>query len=189
MSYGEIDFSDARKLRMKAEEQLKENQTNIGSEAEAEEADIKKLLHELQVHQIELEMQNEELLHTYEIAETALKKYTLLYDLAPMGYFTLDSDGTICELNFAGAKMLGDRRFSLVNSNFKLYIDDGSKPEFNKFFKKVYSGKFKQTSEVMLGYNGNPLCHVYMEGIVTDDDRKCLLSVVDISGLKTRINP
>ena len=134
-------------------------------------------------------MQNEELRRTYDVAETALKKYTLLYDLAPMGYFTLDQDGTICELNFAGAKMLGDRRFSLVNSNFKLYIDNGSKPVFNVFFKKVYSSHSKESCEVMLGYNGCKLCQVYMEGIVTGEDRKCLLSVVDLSHLKSRISP
>ena len=54
------------------------------------ESDVKKLLHELQVHQIELEMQNEELRKANETAETALKKYTMLYDFAPMGYFTLE---------------------------------------------------------------------------------------------------
>ena len=92
-----------------------------------------KLLHELQVHQIELEMQNEELIQANETAETALKKYTMLYDFAPMGYFTLDPDGTICELNFTGAEMLGDKRFSLVNSNFKLFISEDSRPVFDVF--------------------------------------------------------
>ena len=81
------------------------------------ESDTRKLLHELQVHQIELEMQNEELRQANEIAEEALKNYTMLYDFAPMGYFTLDSDGSICELNFTGAEILGDKRFSLINSN------------------------------------------------------------------------
>ena len=187
MSYGEIDLSDAKTLRLKAEEQLKENERKTGQEYNG--VDVNKLLHELQVHQIELEMQNEELRHTYEVAETALKKYTLLFDLAPMGYFTLDSDGSICELNFAGASMLGDRRFSLINSNFKLYVAEGSRPVFNEFFRKVYSRKSKETCEVMLGYNDKPLCRVYMEGVVTGDDGKCLLSVVDISGLLNLVNP
>jgi len=93
MSNKEINFTDAQMLRMKAEEQLKEKQKKV--DKSVMEIDAKKLLHELQVHQIELEMQNEELCHTNETAETALKKYTMLYDFAPMGYFTLDSDGTI----------------------------------------------------------------------------------------------
>jgi len=101
-----------------------------------------------------------------------------------MGYFTLDSDGTICELNFTGAEMLGEKRFSLVNSNFKLFVSKDSQPVFNDFFSKVYAGNAKESCEVMLGYDNNPLCLVYMEGIVTGDDRKCLLSVVDISGFK-----
>jgi len=108
----------------------------------------------------------------------------MLYDFAPMGYFTLDSDGTICELNFTGAEMLGEKRFSLVNSNFKLFVSKDSQPVFNDFFSKVYASNAKESCEVMLGYDNNPLCLVYMEGIVTGDDRKCLLSVVDISGFK-----
>ncbi len=182
MSDEELDFTDARMLRKKAEEQLKEKQKKI--DTPVMEIDVKKLLHELQVHQIELEMQNEELRQAYETAETALKKYTMLYDLAPMGYFTLDSEGSICELNFTGADMLGDRRFSLVNSNFKLFISEDSLPVFNNFFTKVFVSNAKESCEVMLGYDKNPLCFVYMEGIVTGDDRKCLLSVVDISGFK-----
>jgi PAS domain-containing protein len=129
-------------------------------------------------------MQNEELRQANERAEEALRKYTMLYDFAPMGYFTLDSDGSIFELNFTGAEMLGDKRFSLINSNFKLFIAESSKSVFNKFFKNVYAGNSKESCELMLGYNGKPLCLVYMEGIVLGDDRKCLLSVVDISGFK-----
>jgi PAS domain-containing protein len=182
MSNKAKNFTDAQILRKKAEEQLKEKQKKM--DKPVMEIDAKKLLHELQVHQIELEMQNEELRQANETAETALKKYTMLYDFAPMGYFTLDSDGSICDLNFTGAEMLGEKRFSLVNSNFKLFVSEDSKPVFNDFFSKVYASDAKQSCEVMLGYDNNPLCLVYMEGIVTGDDRKCLLSVVDISGFK-----
>jgi PAS domain-containing protein len=129
-------------------------------------------------------MQNEELQEANDTAEKALKKYTMLYDFAPMGYFTLESDGSISELNFTGADLLGEKRFTLVNHNFKLFVSKESQPVFNNFFKRVYAGHSKESCEVMLAYDNNPLCQVYMEGIVTGDDRKCLLSVVDISGFK-----
>jgi len=148
------------------------------------ETDAIKLLHELQVHQIELEMQNEELIQANETAETALRKYTMLYDFAPMGYFTLDPEGNINELNFTGAELLGDKRFSLVNSNFRIYLTEDSRPIFENFFSKVHSNKAKESCEVKLGYDGNPISTVYMEGIVTGDDKNCLLSVVDITGFK-----
>ncbi len=179
MSNEEQNVLDAQLLRLKAEEKLKEKQGKM--DKPVKETDVKKLLHELQVHQIELEMQNEELREAYETAETALKKYTLLYDFAPMGYFTLDHDGSICELNFTGAEILKDRRFSLVNKNFKLFVSKDSQLIFNEFFRKVYADKSKESCQVMLGYNGSSLCMVYIEGIVTGDDQKCLLSVVDIT--------
>jgi PAS domain-containing protein len=187
MSKKDQNLTESQLLRLKAEEKLKEKQKK-GS-IPVLESETKKLLHELQVHQIELEMQNEELQEAYETAEKALKKYTMLYDFAPMGYFTLDSDGSICDLNFTGADLLGEKRFTLVNSNFKLFISKESQPAFNNFFRKIYSGNAKESCEVMLSYDNNPLCLVYMEGIVTGDDRKCLLSVVDISGFKKQNNP
>ena len=182
----EQSFTDPQMLRKKAEEQLRKKQKKV--DKPVMETDVKKLLHELQVHQIELEMQNEELHQAYETAETALKKYTMLYDFAPMGYFTLDNEGSIIDLNFTGAEMLGDKRFSLVNSNFKLFISKDSQAVFNDFFSKVFTSNTKESCEVKLGYDNKPLCMVYMEGIVTGDDRKCLLSVVDISGFKKQDN-
>jgi len=133
-------------------------------------------------------MQNEELREANEPAETALKKYTMLYDFAPLGYFTLDSDGNICDLNFTGAEMLGDRRFSLLNSKFRLFVSEESHSEFDNFFHKVFNSNAKESCEVTLGYVNNPLYFVYMEGIVTGDERKCLLSVVDISSFIKQSN-
>ncbi|MCF8226955.1 MAG: PAS domain-containing protein [Bacteroidales bacterium] len=184
MSIENQDSSDPGMLRKKAEEKLKSKQK---SEVKPDlETDAKKLLHELQVHQIELEMQNEELRRANETAEAALKKYTMLYDLAPMGYFTLDEDGSISELNFTGAELLGDKRYSLVDSNFKLFISKESKKVFNDFFRKVYTSSAKESCNVKLSYNDKTLSFVYIEGIVTGDDRKCLLSVVDISEIKQK---
>jgi PAS domain-containing protein len=151
-------------------------------DAQGMEVDVKRLVHELQVHQIELQMQNEELRQANEMTEAALKKFTMLYDFAPMGYLTLDAEGGIRDLNFTAAEMLGDKRFALINSNFKFYVSEDSRTVFNRFFDKLYTGKAKESCKVMLGYNNNPLCLVYMEGIVTEDDHQCLLSVVDVSG-------
>ena len=182
MSDEELDFSDAQMLRKIAEEQLKVKHKKIAQPDM--EVDVKKLMHELQVHQIELEMQNEELRQAYERAETALKKYTMMYDLAPIGYFTLDSDGCISDLNFTGADLLGERRFSLINVNFRLFVAKESLTRFDQFFRKVFDSNTKETCEVKLGNEKVPPFIVYIEGIVTGEERKCLLSVLDISSFK-----
>ena len=173
------DLTDAQILRMKAESKIRVSLLN--EKNQVEESDVMKLIHELQVHQIELEMQNEQLNQAYEATGTALKKYTMLYDFAPMGYFTLDREGRIGELNFTAAEMLGDKRFALINSNIKLYISETSLPVFKKFFAKVYSGCSKESCKVVFGGNEGPSCSVYMEGILTGDDQQCLVSVVDLS--------
>jgi PAS domain-containing protein len=174
----EMDFTDAKKLREIAEKLLNEKLENEAGRLKNLNKD--KLLHELQVHHIELEMQNEELRQAYETAEKALRSYTMLFDLSPVGYFSLDEDGSICDLNFTGADLLGEKRFSLLSSNFKLFISEESKPVFNNFFKNLYDKHFKESCLLTLGYNSKK-CHVYMEGVVTEDEQKCFLSVVDIS--------
>jgi len=182
MSNNEQDFTDAQLLRLNAEKQLKNKKIKAGvSEITIDE---KKLVHELQVHQVELEMQNEELHRANETAETALRKYTMLYDFAPTGYFTLDSEGKIEDLNFTGAEILGKRRFSVIGNYFKTYVSQESIVVFNTFLDKVYAGSSKQSCEVKLANFKNPQCNVYLEGIVYLEDPNCLLSVVDFSGFK-----
>jgi PAS domain-containing protein len=173
------ELSDAQLLRQKAEEKLVEKNKTIGTPKL--ESDVKRLLHELQVHQIELEMQNDELRHANEVAESALRKFTLLYDFAPLGYFTLDKEGGIQDLNFTGAEILGDKRYSLINSNFKLFISAESLPVFNEFFWLMYKTNAKQSCKIWLGYDKKLQCPVYMEGVIIEDEHNCLLSVLDIS--------
>lgn len=186
MSEKEMDFTDERNLRRKAEEKLKKNEKK--GYIPEEEHDKERLLHELQVHQIELEMQNEELQQAYERAEEALQKYTILYDFAPTGFFTLDAEGTIQELNFTSAELLGDKRISLIGSNFKLFLHQDSIAGFNKFFSKVFTTNIKESCQLWLGHDDKPLKLVYIEGVVIDDDNKCLLSVIDITNFQKRNN-
>ncbi len=173
------DYTVDQMLRRKAEELLKSKQKKSDPIAES---DASKLLHELQVHQIELEMQNEELQRANETAEAALRKYTLLYDFAPTGYFTLNSNGFICDLNFTAAEMLRDKRISLINNDIRLYLTEDSKTAFSTFFNKVYSRKRKESCKLILGHDDGSFCQVYVEGIVTGEEQNCLLSVIDISG-------
>ena len=83
-------------LRRKAEELLKKRPS---ASSKLSEADILKLIHEFEVHQIEIEMQYEELILAREQAISAAEKYIELYDLAPSGYFTLSPGGQIIKLN------------------------------------------------------------------------------------------
>jgi hypothetical protein len=81
------DTSSIETLRQKAEELSNIRQHIIPSHLS--EIEALKLIHELQVHQIELELQNEELIEAKQIAESATEKYADLFDFAPSGYFTL----------------------------------------------------------------------------------------------------
>jgi len=107
----------------------------------------------------------------------------MLYDLSPLGYLTIAQDGTIEDMNFTAADMLGERRFGVVGSNFKLYLTDESKPVFNRFLKNVFTSNEKGSCEVRLGYDNTTMCQVYIEGIAIGDNQKCLLSVIDMSVL------
>lgn len=182
MTTEEFDFTDRASLRKMAEERLRQQQDTPAQGLQ--EADLQKLLHELQVHQIELEMQNQELMMAYETTEAALRKYTMLYDLAPVGFFIVERDGSIADLNFTGADLLEDKRINLIGSNFKLFIAEASRPAFNQFFFEVYASTSKKACEMLLGYHDRVLRSVYMEGVVTGDEGVCLLSVVDVSTLK-----
>ncbi len=113
--------ADAAELRRRAETRLKEQHAHPAPPRT--EADTKRLLHELQVHQIELEMQNAELQEARDKVETLLETYTDLYDFAPVGYFSVDEQGLILEVNLTGAALLGIERSRLINRRLQGFVD------------------------------------------------------------------
>lgn len=178
-----INQSEVTILHKKAEELLKKKSSKTSSFYT--EADTLKLIHELEVHQIELELQNEELMLANEkAAELAAEKYAELYDSVPLGYFTLSKEGKIIELNLIGSQMLGKERSRLKNSPFGFFVSDDTKPSFNLFLGKVFSSKVKEIYEVTLSMKSNLPMYVYLTGIVTGNGEQCLVIVVDITERK-----
>lgn len=178
-----IASRDSILLRQKAEERLKTKLQEI-TPALAE-ADTLKLIHELQVHQIELEMQNKELESAKEqIALTASQKYFELYDLAPTGYFTLSKDGIIRMLNLSGAAMLGKERFYLKNKLFSVFVSDESKACFRDFLTNLSSGNTRELCEVTFKRQGNNAIIVFLTGIVIEGGEECFVTAIDITERK-----
>ena len=140
-----------------------------------------KLIHELEVHRIELEMQNEELKLAKEKAELAEKKYTELYDWAPSGLLSLTETGEITDLNFSAVRLLGKEYDELIKSSFGFYVSSDTRADFNTFLQKIYYSKIKQTCELKLAVAHNTIKYVLVNGITSKIDKKCLISLADIS--------
>ena len=90
------------------------------------EEDARALVRELQVHQVELEMQNEELRRAQAAAEETSEKYCDLFDFAPVGYFLWDHEGRILEVSLAGAALLGRDRSTVVQKRFGQFVAVGN---------------------------------------------------------------
>ena len=174
---------DLSLLRQNAEDLLQMKQS--GKYLHLLETDALKLIHELEVQQIELEMQNQELILARAQEVIASEKYYELYDNAPMGYFTLSSEGEILELNLNGAKMLGKQHSKLINSQFGFFVSNDTRPIYNLFLEKVLNCKTQESCEVALKKNDTFLKPtVYLTGIATKNGEHCLLTMVDISDRK-----
>ncbi len=149
------EFSFA-KLRHRAEARLRKRRENQrpATRVSKSKADAHRLHHELQVHQVELEMQNSELQGARDRLEIQLEKYTDLYDFAPVGYFSLDEQGSIMEVNLTGAAMLGLERSRLVNRRLPRFVAPASQPMFMTFLKKVFTGSKAQICEALFQKEG-----------------------------------
>ena len=182
MKKGDLIITGDDSLRQKAEKQYKKSHSLRKSTRT--DADTLKLIHELEVHQIELEMQYEELLLQEAKAETATEKFTALYDFAPAGYFTLSRECIVSELNLSGARMLGMDRSLLVNRNFRHFISPDSKTVFDDFLRKVFETDYKQTCEIIITNEDKSSYNVLIEGLFSESEGKCLLTATDITSLR-----
>ena len=167
-------------LRRQAEEKL--NGSLRKANMQLSEADMLKLIHEAEVYKEELKLQNEELLLAKGQAEDARDTYTELYDFAPAGYFTLSQDGRIIRMNLSGAAMLGKNRSFLTDSLLSYYVSDDTKPVFNQFLNRIFTGKGKESCDITLQHNGNitPM-YVHLSGVAANYGESCLVSIVDVS--------
>ncbi len=151
-------------------------------------ADAFAWVHELQVHQTELEMQNEELKRSRLELEESRNKYLELYEFSPIGYFTLDKQSTILEVNLSGAALLGVERASLVRRRFQLFVETGSRSEFNTFCNRVFESDVKQTGELRLVKNEASPWYAYLEGVALRGGevgvKQCQIAVIDITKQK-----
>jgi len=182
--------SGSDSLREKAEKHLKENTTVTPSKYAAKchqykgmsEADALKLIHELEVNQIELEMQNEELrLAKKEAEDIAASKFADLYDFTPMAYFVLSKDGEIIALNLSGAKMLGKNRSAIQNTPLVLYISDESKPIFKSFLDKVMNCRLEEKCDIRMLTDNNLPEYLHLVGVMSKSADACQLAAIDIS--------
>jgi PAS domain S-box-containing protein len=178
--------ADAAELRRHAEARLRRQRRDAPPLRTG--ADGQRLLHELQVHQIELEMQNEELRETRDKMETLLEKYTDLYDFAPVGYFSLDEQGLILEVNLAGAALLRVERSQLINRRLQHFLAPTNRPIFLAFLEKVFAGLGKQICEAsLLNKNGTPLWVDFQATLAASlrrEQKWCRVAVSDITALK-----
>ncbi|MBI5330991.1 MAG: response regulator [Betaproteobacteria bacterium] len=121
------------------------------------ERPAEELLHELQVHRIELEMQNDELRRAQLVSEESRDRYLDLYDFAPVGYFTLDRAATVIEANLTGAEMFGMTRKDLLLRRFANFVSPEDRGHWARHFMNTMNHGEKQSCELELcGVGGHP---------------------------------
>ena len=185
MKNGERINANAADFRARAEASLRAKTGGSESGGRDTAEDTQRLVHELRVHQIELELQNEELQEAREELEAGLQRYSDLYDFAPTGYLTLDNHGAIRKANLAGAHLLGLERVRLVSVRFGVFVSTDCRPVFDVFLQKVFGGQGKQVCDVeLVPEQGAPLW-VHIEAAVSGEDgNECRAALTDITERK-----
>jgi PAS domain S-box-containing protein len=158
--------SQAEELRRQAEARLRfeEPLPEAISPAEA-----KKLIHELRVHQIELEMQNDELRQAQEILEESRSRYSDLYDFAPIGYLILDELGIIKEANLTAARLLAVERTRLIDRQLTHFLVTEDRGAFRRHLNLVLKGRERQTVELRLKREDGKEIFILLESIFHQD--------------------
>ena len=172
-------------LREKAEKII-DNQLILSKEKSLSDDE---LIHELRVHQIELEIQNEELRESQIKLEDSNRKYFDLYNFAPDGYFTIDKDGIILESNLSGASLLGVERRDLYKTAFIRYIEPDYLNEFHQYLLGFEKNRNrKHITEIKLIKSDKNPFYAHVEGICIKDNngyfKEFRISVTDITELK-----
>ena len=174
-------MSKAAELRHSAEEQVRAKPFEGFTRSDAK---TQRLLHELQVHRIELETQNAELRQARDEVEKSLERYTDLYDFAPVGYFTLDRDGAVRAANLTGAGLLGIERSRLIGRRFGQFVAATDRLAFTAFLGTVFTSPGEEACEIALRNQVNLPLIVQIEARAAASGQECRIALIDITGRK-----
>jgi PAS domain S-box-containing protein len=150
--------------------------------------DIQTLLHELQIHQIELELQNDELRKAQDALEVAHRKYSNLYEFAPLGYFTLNQAGLIEEVNLAGATLLGTARRYVINRPFSEFVYPEDQDIYYLNLRRFFGTPATLSIDVRLLKQDHTPIYVRLVCLVIQNDEtktpQALIMATDLTELK-----
>jgi PAS domain S-box-containing protein len=150
---------------------MKENKANFFDKLqETGNQEIQRLVHDLQIYHIELEMQNQELRRAQLNLEASHNKYFDLFELAPIGYFTIDKSGIILDANLTGANQLGVEKIHLIKTEFAHYIASDYQDVFYFHRKQLFETEKVQTCELKMVKTDGSQFYVQLESIVVPDD-------------------
>lgn len=170
------------KLRAQAEKSL---QSNSWGNTSPEGKDINTLFQELQVHQIELEMLNDELHRANEELEMQRIKFSGIYDLAPVGYFILDKAGVIEEVNSAGIGLLETGRAEIISKRLQTYVAPDHTDNYYRFFRQMIGSNVPQSCQLKFISGAGREFNAQVEGnairTISNTQSQCYITVVDIT--------
>jgi diguanylate cyclase (GGDEF)-like protein/PAS domain S-box-containing protein len=170
---------NAEELRRLAQERLSGHLSDAASALSLQEA--QRLFEELEVHQIELELQNEHLNATRVQLERALNQSSELYDFSPVGSVSLDARGVIAKLNLAAANLLGGERARLLGSRFGLYVNSAELAAFNALLDNAKRTSDVQTGEISLTSTGLPAHYVQLKVSALPQDFGWQMVLLDVT--------
>ncbi len=190
-----INLAASSDLRSLAEERLKKHlatqHSRLSTSPSPEE--IRRLVHELEVHQIELEMEKDELARTRIELEDSLSMYTELYDFAPVGYLTVGRDSKIQRANLTATKLLGVDRSNLLGMHFKHFVLPEDYRAIETMLEKVFSKRVPGNCDVKLLASASQPAMIHsdhslrtfrIEAALSDTEYACRVILSDITAQK-----
>ena len=172
-------------LRVQAEAVLPRKGFEVPDVSALSTEEIQELVHELHVHQIELELQNEDLRHAQLKLEELKDNYLDLYDFAPDGYMTLNDKGLILEANLTAVRLLGTDRTRLIKMFLSHFVCQKFSNSYYSSLKQVFGSQSKQTCEIKLTRKDGTVFYAQLESVAVQDEsgqfRRCRTILTDIT--------
>lgn len=147
-------------------------------------AELQRLLHELQVQQIELEVQNEELRNSRAEVEKLNQRYADFYDFSPTSMVSLDRDSTIIQINLAGARLLESDRAGLIGKRFSEFVAQPDRLALRAFLQDVFEKGIRRIWGADLPRRDGRQALLRIEAMLSPDGQECRAVVVDITDTK-----